>query len=205
MTSCSARAAPNSLEGGDGNDRLFGNDDDGNAPFFGLDGPPPGVLTHEALSGGAGDDELVGNGADQLFGDDGNDQLYGGGSLNGGAGDDRIAGLTQASNQTLVGGSGRDTFVYYALSDSYDSGAVRDTISDFEAGPGGDWLDMSAVLDALGYAGSDPIADGWFRVVQSGANSFVQIDTTGGGDGCFDFIRLTNVTAANVTADNWIF
>jgi len=72
------------------------------------------------LTGGAGDDILLGNGAlaNAIAGGGGNDQIYGGARadrLLGGAGDDCFMGL--GGGDRLEGGSGHDLYVIGALDD----------------------------------------------------------------------------------------
>ena len=73
-----------------------------------------------------------------------------------------------------------------------------------EVGANGDWLDFRLILDSLGYNGADPFADGWLRTVQSGADTIVQVDSTGGGNEWFDFIVLDDITAGDILPDNWL-
>ncbi|MDP2206028.1 MAG: type I secretion C-terminal target domain-containing protein [Alphaproteobacteria bacterium] len=119
-------------------------------------------LAQESVgSGGStrsgGNDYLEGgSGNDWLFGQEGNDALYGG------AGDDM-----------LWGGSGADTFMFKAG----DAGV--DTIKDFSLAEG-DVLDISNIL-----AGFDPLTNAlsdYVNVSQSGGNTIVQVDATGGGN-----------------------
>jgi Ca2+-binding RTX toxin-like protein len=191
------------LDGGAGNDELHGSL--GHDILIGGDGDDflYGAFDADSLSGGAGNDRLV-TGAGTADGGDGNDEISGGTTLLGGAGDDILDGGGGAG-QTLTGGADRDRFIYQELSDAYPVFNTMETITDFQAGAGGDWIDISLLLDSFGYSGADPFADGYVRLVQSGPNTVLQVDNTGGGDGYFDFITLSNVTAANVTADNWIF
>ena len=98
------------IDGGTGNDRLFGgsaNDlligGDGHDRLYGRNGD-------DNLQGGRGNDRLIGNsGDDVLDGGDNNDRLYGGYGndiLLGGNGHDRLFGWT--GNDVLVGGDGND-------------------------------------------------------------------------------------------------
>ncbi len=107
------------LEGGAGNDALYG--DDG----------------ANLLLGGAGNDALDGGGAaDDLRGGAGNDTLLGGAGadvLLGGAGADR-----------LVGGDGADRFVFSAAGDSTIALTGRDTIVGFSRA-GGDKIDLHEI------------------------------------------------------------
>lgn len=89
----------NHIDGGAGNDTLFGR---GGA---------------DTLIGGAGDDWIDGGiGHDHLSGGDGDDYLFGGrgaDTLIGGDGDDTLDGGTTRDNDLLIGGDGVDTFVLY--------------------------------------------------------------------------------------------
>ena len=131
------------------------------------------------IHGRGGDDIIAGGGgADRLFGDGGDDTLAGG-----------------AGNDVLTGGSGRDVFVI-------DGG--RDTITDFEAGPGGDRLDLEALLRGAGYTGADPVDDGYLRYRQAGGKVIVDFDADGGAD-AFDAVAvLNNVLVDDLTPDSII-
>jgi Ca2+-binding RTX toxin-like protein len=111
----------------------------------------------DTLVGGAGNDLLFGQeGNDTLFGGDGNDLLWGG-----------------SGNDQLWGGAGADTFMFTA-----DTAGV-DTIKDFSLAEG-DVLDISNIL-----AGFDPLTDAlsdYVNVSQSGGNTIVKVDATGGGN-----------------------
>ncbi len=79
------------------------------------------------IKGGAGNDRIAGNGgADQLYGNGGRDQLKGGNGndmLNGGGGHDRLNGGN--GNDSLTGGGGADQFIF-------KGGAMgQDTVTDF--------------------------------------------------------------------------
>jgi hypothetical protein len=75
-----------------------------------------GVLPNAKLSGGAGNDMLIGgSGADQLFGDAGNDTLIGGrgpDQLFGGAGNDLFIWNPGDGSDVIEGGSGKDTLQF---------------------------------------------------------------------------------------------
>ena len=107
--------ADNFILGTDGNDRLQGTGSEPNDP------------TSDAIFGRGGDDTLIGGGGnDFLFGESGNDILTGGFGndfLYGGDGNDRLEGTgaffpnpTSSRSRgageidTLIGGSGQDTF-----------------------------------------------------------------------------------------------
>ena len=106
---------------------------------------------------GSGNDHVTGNAADNTIeGGAGNDTLLGAGGndvLVGGAGAD-----------TLTGGTGGDAFSYASAGDA------GDTITDFSLAQG-DRVDIGALLTALGYTGTDPVADGmvWLAAATGGA------------------------------------
>lgn len=101
--------------------------------------------------------------------------------LIGGAGNDVIAGGD--GNDILTGGAGRDTFVI-------DKGAgAADVITDFQAGAGGDFLD----LRGFGVSGFDKLV-----IRQSGANTVLTLDGT-------TTLTLVNVAASALQAQNFVF
>jgi Ca2+-binding RTX toxin-like protein len=171
------------LYGGDGNDYLSGG--------TGMD----------TVYGGAGDDHFVEDyGPNKLYGGDGNDLIEfwsGTGALaNGGAGDDHFT--FYGAGGVLSGGAGRDT---YEPLDYFTSV----TIKDFAAGPSGDVIDLGKLLEFDGYAGVNPFADGYLRLVQSGASTEVQFDWDGPAPtGVFATIfTLSNVTTTSLMAANF--
>jgi predicted extracellular nuclease len=105
-------------------------------------------------------------------------------------GDDVITGGFGAD--TITGAAGRDRFVYTSLRDA------NDTIADFA--PGVDRLDLSALLSASGYTGSNPLADGYVRVVDLAVGASVQVDTDGptGAAVYRPLVTLQGLTAAQV-------
>ena len=111
-----------------GSDEFIGQGGDDNARGDG---------DNDTLRGNGGNDTLSGNaGRDSLLGGDDNDVLRGGegtDTLRGGNGEDTLIG--GLDNDTLSGGAGRDLFVRSA----HDA---TDTISDFDAGRGGDILEI---------------------------------------------------------------
>jgi putative intracellular protease/amidase len=105
-------AARLTVQGADGNDRIFATDLRRPAEIFGGDGHDlmTGSSADDLLEGGSGFDRISGlNGADQIFGGDQSDYLFGGDGddiLVGGGGDDYLEGLT--GRDFLIGGDGRD-------------------------------------------------------------------------------------------------
>ena len=90
-------------------------------------------------------------------------------TLVGTAGDDIINGGPGAD--TLTGGAGADIFVYGNLREA------GDTITDFT--PGIDRIDLRALFASIGYSGSNPVADGYLKLVSTAAGTSVQIDADG--------------------------
>lgn len=111
-------------------------------------------------------------------------------TLVGSAGDDRLIGGGGADR--LTGGLGADLFVYQNSRDA------ADTITDFS--PGSDKLDLSALLQSLGWNGSDAVSEGWLRVIDSAQGAVVQIDSDGpaSANSWRPLATLTGVSAAQL-------
>lgn len=122
----------------------------------------------------------------QILGTAGRDTLVGT------AGDDMLVGGTSAD--TLSGGAGADLFAYTSMRDA------GDTITDFA--PGLDRLDLRTLLAGLGYAGSEPVAEGWVRFVAVASGTSVQIDADGPGTAAVfrPLLTLQGVSPANLDA-----
>jgi Ca2+-binding RTX toxin-like protein len=177
-----------------------------------LDNYISGTNSYDVISGGGGNDTLVGNGGaqglslgDQIDGGAGNDYVVGSGgndALDGGTGDDVMVG--SSGNDTLKGGGGNDVltggldgdiFDYDALS---DGGTTGDVITDFQPGSG-DVLDLHDLLLSIG-AGSDPFASGsgHLRFFDAGDDTLVQIDSNGGDDSYVTLATLQGVSDASL-------
>ena len=150
------------VAGGAGEDQLLGGSQNDS-----LDGGADG----DTVNGGVGDDTLLGgDGSDRLVGSAGDDVLLGG-----------------LGGDMLVGGAGADVFRFLAPAESARGGPGRDTIRDFQPG---DRIDLSAI-DANGALPGDPLFDfigtaaftapGQIRVLESGANTIVQVNIAGSG------------------------
>jgi hypothetical protein len=74
-----------------------------------------------------------------------------------------------------------------------------DKIADFKLGACGDVLDLSDMLDDIGYAGTDAIADGVVIFTKSGAGTTVSIDADG-SLGIGGAVTLTTLATAVLTA-----
>lgn len=116
-------------------------------------------------------------------------------SLTGGAGDDRLiidGPIASGSTVTLAGGAGSDTFSIRVMPN--DSTFI---IQDFQAGPGGDVLD---VFEVLGFFQFSPFPE-YFRLQQRGADTVIQFDQ----DGLHPFASFLDlVTLSNVRADSLV-
>ncbi|MBU7587265.1 MAG: tandem-95 repeat protein, partial [Nostoc sp. TH1S01] len=207
------------ISGGDGNDIISG--DNGNDNISGGNGNDTisGDNGNDTISGGDENDIISGdNGNDTLNGDAGNDTLNGGAGndfLDGGDGDDILDGSN--GNDTLIGGNGNDTLVGGAGNDKLTGGTGNDRfvytsinergdkITDFSSTD--DVLVVQTLLSNLNYTGTNPIADGYIRGVQSGANTLIQIDADGvGSSATFStLVTLNNFTASNFSQNNLIF
>jgi Ca2+-binding RTX toxin-like protein len=96
----------------------------------------------------------------------------GGSNLAGGSGDDTL--IAAHGPDTLTGAGGADHFVFNAL--PWTAGHVTDFAH------GTDKLDFTGLFAASGYAGSDPVGDGYVKFIDSGSGStWVYFDTDGKG------------------------
>ncbi len=112
--------------------------------------------------------------------------------ITGTPGDDILIGGVGAD--TLTGGAGTNLFVYTSMRDA------GDILTDFV--PGKDFVDLRLLLSGLGYADSNPVADGWVRFVAVAGGTSVQIDADGGGGGAVfrPLLTLTGVSPASLSA-----
>lgn len=114
-------------------------------------------VTIEHATGGGGDDRLTGNVVEnRLIGNSGADVLIG-----------------YAGNDQLTGGNGSDTFVFQTEKDGID------TITDFTQG--NDTIDVSHLLNQVGYTGTDPFLDGVLTGSIQQRNTVVLFDQDGSG------------------------
>ena len=164
-----------------------------------------GTVADDRIEGLGGNDVIIeesADGADELFGGDGNDLIRvsrrsGMDSviIDGGAGDDRIEAWLGVFNfHTITTGSGSDVL-------SLDGIFV---VTDFTVGNGGDRIDWTPVLARLtGWdQASNPFAGGQrIRVIDSGGAAVIQYSIAGNAN-WQDYIYLQGVTAAQLTAFN---
>lgn len=184
----------NSLHGGQGDDVLFGR---GGDDFL------EGNENDDLLDGGAGRDRLEGGANhDILSGGDGHDILQGGlgdDVLEGGDGNDFLRGdLPEWADPSNPDVTGQDTFLWR----DYEGGAERDRIVDFDAGPDGDKIELSAAFqDKSGIHGFDD-----FIAHSSQNDAGVYVDFADGRDYGYgvqiDGIELSDLFEDNVQLDS---
>lgn len=127
-----------------------------------------GADGHNVLSGLAGNDSINGAfGDDALLGGDGNDTL-----------------TADGDRDTLVGGAGIDLFKFVA--DSIGSGCI---VADFNGLPGGDLIDVSALLTGVTAA----TASGFLETKIADGSTLVRIDVDGGANKFEDLTILQGV------------
>ena len=146
---------------------------------------------------GRKDNVITGNsGQDTLEGLDGADTLIGGAER------DTLSG--QGGDDLLVGGLGDDYIDAYLGRDTVDYNHLNeagDHIYEFTVGVGGDVLDLHDLLVDIGYAGSDPFADGYLSFKYDGNfHTTVLVDADGVGAGTAT--TLTTIVFANLNQSN---
>ncbi|MCS0597987.1 DUF4214 domain-containing protein [Massilia agri] len=202
------------LEGGDGDDQLDG-DRAGVVPVDGNGSRWPATFSgDDVLDGGAGNDTLTSSyGADTLRGGAGDDLLvlarYNGFgtaafdyrvTLDGGDGNDRIMiqnGIQPTIGATMSGGDGSDTFQL-----NVPVPAATYVITDFQAGAGGDVLD---VFELLGWVRQSPFATGHFSLEQRGADTVLRFDEDGseGSKAAADLVTLRGIAKETLSGANF--
>jgi hypothetical protein len=115
-----------------------------------------------------------------------------GSTVTGGSGNDTI--VASQGADVLTGGAGADAFTFKAL--PWSAGRI----TDFAVGA--DRLDLSAIFQSSGYAGSDPIADGRMSLDSDGAGGtrvFFDRDAPNAGDWPFHITTLQGVAPTGLT------
>jgi Ca2+-binding RTX toxin-like protein len=124
----------------------------------------------------------------------------GGSNLTGGSGSDTLIGGTSGPD-TMTGAGGADHFVFRTVP------WQGDHITDFTHGV--DKIDVSALLASVGYAGTDPVADGYIRYGDDGSgNTYVYFDRDGHGTADqwgTRVVTLDHISASTITTADWIF
>ncbi len=208
------------LEGGIGKDALWS--DLGDDRLYGGDGDD-----HFLISGGNDTDEIYGEGGNDLINFGGGSSAPVNGSIvSGGAGDDQIhiSLSSLGSSATFDAGTGADVVTLWSVYEStawVTLGEGRDTlrlyptfsyygsaiIQDFTAGANGDLLDWIDFLgsELRGWDGAaNPFATGHLRLVQSGADTIIEIDEDGfdpwGNSSYETLLTLRNLNSGLLTA-----
>ncbi|MEQ9638721.1 MAG: hypothetical protein RIM84_01755 [Alphaproteobacteria bacterium] len=209
------------LMGGDGADDMKGNTDDdmlmgeaGNDTLRGQVGTDmvDGGVDDDLLFGGGGDDSVDGgtgmdvvngnSGADTVNGGDGDDTVRGQGGndiVNGNDGNDLVLGISGLDS--LFGGAGNDTLTG-GVGDDQNTGGDGADVFQFAAMQGSDIItDFSDGEDLMSFVGTTSIDD--LAIVDS--DDGAQIQLASDGDSPTLRVTLTNITADQLTADDFIF
>ncbi len=192
-----------------GSDSLFGEAGNDYLGYETIFGPPAATIL---LDGGDGND-FIRYSANQrevdtvtLVGGSGNDTILSGIALSttiaAGDGDDQVYAELLGGPVQVALGAGADVLRFTFSPTPVHGLQASVTVSDFVAGPDGDYLVLSDLLFGGGSTwngAADPFAAGYLRIVQQGANAVVQRDANGGGDGFQTVLVLSGVTAANLS------
>lgn len=211
-------AGNDTMTGGAGTDSFDGNGSSGDDIAYGGGG-------YDYFNSDAGADTLYGEGGNDTFyftrWNEGADHII----ADGGDGDDRFS-VTALGDYSfdISGGAGADRVEFYSFSAqaSVSLGAGSDVVAihvhylsrlaeasveilDFETGEAGDRLEFLDAI-ALGFVGWDhslsPFATGHMRLIQSGADTLLQIDRDGGGNGYATAFTFRGVDASAFTPHN---
>jgi len=121
-----------------------------------------------------------------------------GSNLTGGTGADTL--IASQGNDTLTGGAGADVFRFP------NEPWAPIHVTDFT--PGVDKLDFKAMLQAVGYTGSDPIADHYMSIGSDGAGGAILLfdRDAGGSNPAWPnyIIDLEHIAPAQVKVSDWI-
>jgi VCBS repeat-containing protein len=130
--------------------------------------------------------------------------------LTGNSGDNVLTG--GLGRDVVAGGAGADRFDFNDLAESGTTLTTRDVVTDFDAGTGAttvDQLDLATIDANDGLIGNQafifggPFTAGHVRVIQSGADILVQLNTD--ADAMAEMsIRLVNVSTANLDTGDFI-
>ncbi|MEW6760494.1 MAG: hypothetical protein AB1437_06695 [Pseudomonadota bacterium] len=122
-------------------------------------------------------------------------------TVDGGEGNDRLtvsSGVRSTATVSMSGGAGSDTFELFLSPRGQNATRI---ITDFQAGPGGDVLDM---FELMGFARQSPFASGYFLLEQRGADTVVRYDDSGPDflGPVIDVVILKNIMKETLTTDN---
>jgi hypothetical protein len=103
-------------------------------------------------------------------------------------------------NDILTGGGGQDLFIYRSLGDS------GGTITDFN--PTGDQhsvLDLRPLFDAIGYHGTNPIADKVLAFVPDGTTGTSVMIEPPGSSQAVNLVTLQHVVPTQIAAADYLW
>ena len=104
----------------------------------------------------------------------------------------------KALGDVMTGGAGQDVFQINATNEIFK------VLTDFQAGAGGDVLDLRNLLISIGHGPTNALTDGTIRMVQNGAATEVQVDMHPGERRFATAVMLQNVSASSLVADNFL-
>jgi Ca2+-binding RTX toxin-like protein len=179
-----------SLVSGGGNDSLYGEEGD---DALNVSVPFRATATSLFASGGSGRDTITVSTGPDLAGV----------TVDAGSGDDLVTIVSMGGAAKIALGEGRDRIDLDSFTKSAASTATIE-ISDFATGDNGDRLEWTNFLlrSLTVTPGLDLFANGYVRLLQSGADTLLQIDGDGGGDQFVTLITFKNNDAASFTAFN---
>jgi Ca2+-binding RTX toxin-like protein len=166
----------NKIEGGDGADFIDGGEGFDYVLYYNSDAAVVINFNNSGpQSGGHAQGDILAE-SEGVVGSDFNDRLIGDGEANGLYGN--------GGADTLTGGALNDIFGFNTIGDGVD------VVTDFQVGAGGDVLHIGNLL--TGYNGD---INDFVRIVSSGGQTVLQIDTDGGGDSFQDCAILIGVSS----------
>jgi serralysin len=153
-----------------------------------------------AVASGVTDVILTGTAAQTVTGNNLGDTITSndfGSTLIGGTGNDTL--IAGHGHDMLTGGGGNDTFTFNAL--PWNSGHV----TDFNTAT--DKLDLTGILKAIGYTGSNPVADGYLSFVADGAgDTQVFVNAHDPSNPWSTLVTtLDHMTPASITTSDYVF
>jgi Ca2+-binding RTX toxin-like protein len=190
-------AGSDELRGGDGNDllsddngsgdRLYGEEGDDRLTFW-----RPSTFANLIADGGAGDDRI-------WFSIRTASTI----SVTGGTGNDSVEIDALAGTATISLGAGQDVIRVFASTAAYQPGAI--IVSDFEVGANGDRIDWTDYLGTKlsGWNGASNPFGTYLFLVQSGADTLLQVDSNGAAaGGLATLVTFQNTLVGALTAFN---
>jgi Ca2+-binding RTX toxin-like protein len=151
----------------------------------------------ETVFGGPGDDviETAGYGrADVVDAGSGADTV-------------RVARYGSGATATITLGPDRDSIHLTTAAALASVNGIQAVVTDFEAGIGGDKIDLTQLLGSLpSYSGGNPFVSGFLRLSQDGSDTLLEVDYDGAAGSLETFapvLRLLNVNALDFAGANF--